>query len=388
MSFIVAKKKKVKKKGRFKGLIIPLIIGGLFGAVLGIFSAKYFPDGLLSGDSRIIGFVNFYIYLVLAILGYLLHIIIHEVGHLVFGLLTGYKFVSFRVGSLTLIREDGKLKTKKFNIPGTAGQCLMMPPELVDGKYPFVIYNLGGALLNLLVAFICLYLGMKIKGESLLKALLVFPSFGGIFAGLTNAIPFKIGGIANDGHNILSMLKDKEARRAFHTQLWVNGLQSQGKRIKDMDMEIFYLRENADLTSPLNTAMVLMRHNYYLDKEDFQGAQETLDLLVPHIDKLVSLYKFEVNIERMFLELIGDNRKHFIEDLYDKNIEKYIKVAKFMIGKKRFLMAYEGFYNEDIEKAREYHDELKDLYHHYPIKGEADMELMLGEYVKEKLGRQ
>ena len=33
----------------------------------------------------------------------LLHVIIHEAGHLVFGLLSGYRFVSFRIFSLTLV---------------------------------------------------------------------------------------------------------------------------------------------------------------------------------------------------------------------------------------------------------------------------------------------
>lgn len=47
--------------------------------------------------------------------------------------MTGYSFISFSVGSFTLIKEDKKLKHKKFNIPGTAGQCLIMPPALNDG---------------------------------------------------------------------------------------------------------------------------------------------------------------------------------------------------------------------------------------------------------------
>lgn len=261
----------------------------------------------------------------------------------------------------------------------------MMPPEILDGNFPFVVYNLGGALLNFLIALITIYMGMKIQDETLLKAILVLSGLGGIFAGVTNAIPLKVGGIANDGHNILSMLKDEETRRAFHTQLWVNGLLSQGERIKDMDIETFYLKEDADLSSPLNTAMVLMKHNYHIDKLDLEGAKEALDLLVPYIDKVVSLYKFEINIERMFLELIGENKKEFIDDLYDENIKKYIKAAKYMVGKKRFMMAYEGFYNGDKEKAMEYYEELKDLYKHYPIKGEGEMELMLGNYIKEKL---
>ena len=46
-------------------------------------------------------------------ISYLLIIIIHEAGHLVFGLLSGYKYLLFRVGSLTLIKRNNKFEFKK-----------------------------------------------------------------------------------------------------------------------------------------------------------------------------------------------------------------------------------------------------------------------------------
>ena len=77
-------------------------------------------------------------------------LIIHELGHLIFGLLSGYKFSSFRIGNLMLLKTGGKLKIKKLKIAGTAGQCLMSPPDMKDNKMPVIAYNLGGAILNLL----------------------------------------------------------------------------------------------------------------------------------------------------------------------------------------------------------------------------------------------
>ena len=42
-----------------------------------------------------------------------IHTIIHEAGHLIAGLMSGYKFLLFRIGSLTLIHSDGKYQLKK-----------------------------------------------------------------------------------------------------------------------------------------------------------------------------------------------------------------------------------------------------------------------------------
>ena len=77
------------------------------------------------------------------------HIIIHELGHLVFGLLTGYQFASFRIGSLMFVKKQEKIKVKKFSLMGTGGQCLMMPPKMENGSMPYRLYNLGGVIFNL-----------------------------------------------------------------------------------------------------------------------------------------------------------------------------------------------------------------------------------------------
>ena len=92
-----------------------------------------------------------------------LQLIIHELGHLIFGLLSGYKFSSFRIGNIILLKHRKKLKFKKLKIAGTAGQCLMSPPEIKDGKVPVFLYNLGGALLNLIscVIFFIIYIFTK-----------------------------------------------------------------------------------------------------------------------------------------------------------------------------------------------------------------------------------
>ena len=94
---------------------------------------------------------------------YFIQMVIHEAGHLVFGLFTGYKFLSFRIGSLMLIKDGEKFSFRRFSIAGTGGQCLMAPPDMTDGRFPFVLYNLGGVIMNLIAtaAFFLLWLPLK-----------------------------------------------------------------------------------------------------------------------------------------------------------------------------------------------------------------------------------
>ena len=80
--------------------------------------------------------ISILIYLFVAML---IHTILHESGHLIAGLLTGYEYVSFRIGSLVWIKgKDNKLHLKKMKIKGTAGQCLMSPPQVPTEECPYV----------------------------------------------------------------------------------------------------------------------------------------------------------------------------------------------------------------------------------------------------------
>ena len=50
--------------------------------------------------------------LALLVLAYVLQIVAHEGGHLVCGLLTGYRALSFRIGRVLLVKLDGRWKLR------------------------------------------------------------------------------------------------------------------------------------------------------------------------------------------------------------------------------------------------------------------------------------
>ena len=77
------------------------------------------------------------------VLSFWLQAILHEGGHLVCGLLSGYRFLSFRVGSFTLLRQNGRLVLRRFYLPGTGGQCLLEPQTGTRSPSGFII--LGAA---------------------------------------------------------------------------------------------------------------------------------------------------------------------------------------------------------------------------------------------------
>ena len=84
---------------------VVLMLSCLIGAALG-FGIAALADGKSSGDVSFFGtFLNIAGLLIAVLLVVYIQIIFHEAGHLVFGLLSGYRFVSFRVGSFTIVKD-------------------------------------------------------------------------------------------------------------------------------------------------------------------------------------------------------------------------------------------------------------------------------------------
>lgn len=372
------KTRKKKKSPLLKNILFLSLSMGV-GLLLGVFSAVFLPETVLEWNV-----FHFVLGIIFFCLSYFLHILIHELGHLIFGLLTGYSFVSFRVGSFTVIKEDGKFKRKKFHLPGTGGQCLMSPPEYSEKSFPYVIYNLGGVLLNLVASIIALGIIVGIEqlsAFSLVGWQLFFVA--GLFTAVTNGIPVKIGGLPNDGHNIYSLMKKEENKKAFFIQLKMNALMTQGIRIKDIPFEELSVDELNTQTSTLQAAVHILQYNWYLDRLNLEKAQQKLTELLSYMDNYPLFYKQELACEQLFLALVSHEDSAVIEELYNEELKTYIKKMTFLPNKKRLLMSLEAHYYQNEEVMQQYFKELLKTAETYPVRGEAEMEIMLGNWVKD-----
>ena len=123
-------KKKQSGGQPFVATFVVLLIGGFCGYFIGrdmvgaAWAERPMGENILRAATL---FLSIYI-------GVILQTIIHEAGHLVFGLLSGYRFSSFRVFSFMWVKEKGRVKLCRYSLAGTGGQCIMCPPDMKDGK--------------------------------------------------------------------------------------------------------------------------------------------------------------------------------------------------------------------------------------------------------------
>lgn len=395
----LSKERKLLHKKSSKQTKIVLIFSLLLGAVIGI---AIFTLGINADTAEQMDIDQFMLYfyggVLLFYISYFLHIIIHEAGHLIFGLLTGYKFLSFRIFSFLFYKNNGHIKKRKFSIKGTAGQCLMYPPKrLADGSFPFALYNLGGGLNNLIFSLPFLILAIVTEKNNI-RIISVIVLFSGILTAATNLIPL-IMGLPNDGMNLKSMLKDKNMQAAFYLQLQLNAEMSDGKQITEYPTEIFEMPQNVNDTNTLMASVRLCSYYWQLSNHDYETAEKILITMEEKAHRYDPIILNMIEAERLFFMVLRHAPIEEIASVY-ANSSRVLTAAKTNVDMQRIRYIYEACMSEeekkdimtlikgkrpkkwkDCDREKLYKDFLK-VAENYPISGEADMHVEIVNYIR------
>lgn len=370
--------KKKKNYGDIAAKIIMLLTGAVCGIFI-IFTMNFFGT-LVKGPAAFL--LMFAEAMIIMYIASFVQTIIHESGHLIFGLITGYKFVSFRIGHFMFIKEKGRLKIKLYNVVGTAGQCLMMPPQWNE-KIPYRLYNLGGCIMNAATALFALAAYFATGAEGFFALCMAMLAVMGLSMALTNGIPMRVGGISNDGMNAALLGKKENTLRAFWLQLYVNGLIAKGERYRNMPREWFRLPEGEELSDPICCAMGVMLYNFCFDMHEFDEAEQTINYML-NAPGLLDVEKNELLCELLFLRVLRGAPKEEIDSLLTPKLNKYIKATANYVSRRRLAYAYQLLYLKNYSTAQKCLEVFERTAATYPYSAETENEREIIEIVKQK----
>ena len=294
---------------------------------------------------------------------YFMEIILHESGHLIAGLMTGYRFSSFRVLSLLLVKSEGRYSFKRFSIPGTLGQCLLIPPEKKeDGSYPYVFYNLGGILMNLSLASIG---GLLVLANGLKGYFGVFSSalmLVGILEALENGIPLGALGVTNDAAN-LKACGNPRVRESLWKMLTINALQTEGRLLSDMPGDLFVVPTDEEMSDMWVSAEAVFVENLLMEQMKREEAAELIRHLL-HTEgiKLIPVYEDLLRMDYMVLRILAGE-----EVTVSKKMKNDFKTYASFPSCLRSTYAYELIINENWKAAEKIKRKLEKVLSKYPF---------------------
>ena len=359
-------------KKNIKKLIVILllfVVSMFAGFMFAKFADKYFLDSINLSNSIVI--------LAVIYISSFLNTVLHEMGHMVGGFVSGYEFVSIRFGKIMFIKENGKLCIKKYSIAGTGGQCLMSPPSLetVENQ-PFLLFHISGVLVNFLLCVIGALVTILVpKGiVSISFAAFALISFA---IGLINIIPINIG---NDGKNIMDISKSRRTRKLINTLMYLSAQNTKGVSIEDMPIETLGL-EDIEPQNNLETNAVMIEISYNMVCGNFEKAEKICDKLLEY-KKAIPLLENELKCVKLLCVAMRDGEG--FESVCTKELRSYIKQGyKYMLSKITCKIVCD-LHDKDYKSAEKAREDFNKMCENYPIKGEVVDERKILGYVLEK----
>ena len=361
------------------GFAALIVIGALFNGESPIEEVKAFFD-----KSFLPKLVNILWMLVGLLIAYVIHIAIHEGGHLVAGLMTGYRFVSYRFQNWTVFRKDGHLQCRNFELAGTGGQCLMAPPdkpiEQIDTRW----YNAGGVLANILLVVIAAVLLWAFDLSKWMNEIMTMMVIIGILVALMNGIPMKLGGVANDGLNLLQMEKDLPAKQSFCNILEINARSQEGQTYGEMPERLFELPQPFDWKNAMHTGNAISVATRLTALHQWEEAYQLLSEALDNKDDIMVLYQQELET-MMTVTCIATGRDDEARQHYTKEIAKYVSHhASTQSDKQLATMAVALALDGDRPRAEKIVKELEANRDKYIHQGDVTMSLDLMRWLLDK----
>ncbi len=305
-----------------------------------------------------------------------IHIIIHEIGHMIAGKIAGYHFLLFRIFNLAVIKEKNQYRFANYSIMGTGGQCLMVPPERVD-EPPYRLYLMGGALANGITALLALGLVLFLPDALYLYLF----AFVGIVSGVLNLIPFGF----TDGQTLKQLKHDPNKQHQLIQELRLTSDFVKGRMFSEIKENELIENPNEPMTEQFNAYTVLLQINKELESENFGHALELIEPLWKQRLDMIKPYQVEIAKEYLFCHLTMETEDTLIQDeiIGDPLFKQYLKANQLESYRLKAAMAF--WIDDDLDQADQWIEKAEQSLDHAPTYADKVLNKRLVDVVSQKV---
>ncbi|TCT15468.1 hypothetical protein EDC18_103173 [Natranaerovirga pectinivora] len=323
-----------------------IIIGVLIGIV--IINFNIFANVIYN-----LKIYEFIVMLFAAAILVIVHIVVHEVGHLLIGWIMNFRFISFRIGPIVWEKDNNKIVIKVQKKFSLNIMCIMFSKERKNVERQQILFYLGGIITNILLGllFLLLYYNSQFESAFLLRSIFGAGWIIGLILFIVNLVPYKSDAYKTDGANILSYIR-KEPRDIAEIKV-IQAFAQLNAGVTPKKLDPYIIEEDEDLPndSALGISMNLLRTYHYIEKEEYEKAKKYIKLVEEHSLKYPKIFEEEMIFELLyayaFIYKDMDKANELYTIIQEKNIEQDL------IVKYRALMAYELYIRLDFSKALE-----------------------------------
>ncbi len=237
------------------------------------------------------------------LLSFLLAPVCHEIGHAAFARLAKMKIVYLKCFCFRYRKEKGK---GKLTLCSTfdADETQALPCSSENMKKRALLYSVGGLLTEgvfcvviAVAAILCLVFGAP---NFLLFAMLPYA----VYLFLLNAVPLEYPSGKTDMRILLGIKKGEPAERTMLAVMEAQGDLYAGKSFAELDEKTLFSLPQLAEDGPLYAAVLDIKYRYFLEKEEYEKAQDCLQRLLSSEEYLTDGYYQTLKIELVYFSLL------------------------------------------------------------------------------------
>jgi hypothetical protein len=251
----------------------------------------------------------------------------------------------------------------------------MSPPNR-EADFKFVLYNLGGGLLNLFCSFAAFVLFIVLRESDIAEIILIGVFAANLVMCVMNLVPMCFR-LPNDGYNVFQASRSSDAKHGMYLMLHVNDEIAKGKRYREYDEDAFSVSDTANLSNYFVAYTVMCDAARLYDLGRHADSIRTLQKIP--IDKMPQYYRNLIYTEYIYDALVRNPDVERARELYTQKGMKII-LRMDVPSIFRIQSAYAFFAKNDKSEAENFLAKAKKSLETYENKGLCIME---ADYIRE-----
>lgn len=310
------------------------------------------------------GIIAFLLYVVV----HYTSIILHECGHLFFGLKSKLKFMSFNIRGFSIVKRNNKLVIeRKALTKDIGGYCNMQFLDSV--KYlnkDVILYFYGGIIINIVLALLFLPIFLLCANEyiKLLSLLYVIYNF---YLAIYNSIPYSnLVGVSTDMKHIINYLHDSRYIEKIGIIDKIMKYRENNNTLKNIDKNLLYMPTR--ITNDYDMTIALVYIAYLSEKKEYKQMSDSINFVLNSTSNTITeAQKNALKVQEIDFIVHTNFDKNKLKEIWDSSFNKYInQLSLLSISGLAFKYLYYMVINENPNKAEEIMKEYQNKKRKYP----------------------
>ncbi|MBX2997597.1 MAG: hypothetical protein KF893_03730 [Caldilineaceae bacterium] len=242
-------------------------------------------------------------FLVILVVGTLLALVLHEIGHLIGGILVGFRFALLIVGPLKIHRQGEEIRLGWNSQMGLfGGLAATYPTDTHNLVQRMVVVVAGGPAMSALTALfsalaLTLLPPLQFPALWLFLLLLAFASAGVLLA---VTIPGRASGFLSDRARLQALLSRGSTAQRQADLLAITALTMSGRRPRQWDQAVVERAMSIGDGSVDDLAAHLFAYTHWLDMDEVERAGSALDYVLARRGTLPEMMRPGLHLEAAF----------------------------------------------------------------------------------------